>query len=165
VKGKYMALIKCKECGTEISSNAESCPKCGAKIPHTSFLTKLVLFFIIIGIAPVIISFLSDNKSQSAIAEKPDPAKQLLQDRMQSVVATEREIKTSLRDPDSAVWEKVLVNNDGSVVCIQVRAKNGFGGMARSSYVRYANKITDQTADIRKHCKQPMHDVTDNIFD
>lgn len=27
-----MALIKCKECGAEISSEAETCPKCGAKV-------------------------------------------------------------------------------------------------------------------------------------
>lgn len=27
-----MALIKCKECGTEISSKAEACPKCGARV-------------------------------------------------------------------------------------------------------------------------------------
>lgn len=26
-----MALIKCRECGNEISSRAESCPHCGAK--------------------------------------------------------------------------------------------------------------------------------------
>ena len=26
-----MALTKCKECGTEISTKAEQCPKCGAK--------------------------------------------------------------------------------------------------------------------------------------
>jgi hypothetical protein len=27
-----MALIKCKECGTEVSSKAETCPKCGALV-------------------------------------------------------------------------------------------------------------------------------------
>lgn len=27
-----MALIKCKECGTEVSSKAEICPKCGARV-------------------------------------------------------------------------------------------------------------------------------------
>jgi hypothetical protein len=29
-----MAMMKCKECGSEVSSIAEVCPKCGAKIPH-----------------------------------------------------------------------------------------------------------------------------------
>lgn len=27
-----MALIKCKECGNEVSSKAETCPKCGARV-------------------------------------------------------------------------------------------------------------------------------------
>lgn len=27
-----MALVKCKECGTEVSSKAETCPKCGARV-------------------------------------------------------------------------------------------------------------------------------------
>lgn len=27
-----MAIVKCKECGVEVSSKAESCPKCGARL-------------------------------------------------------------------------------------------------------------------------------------
>lgn len=30
-----MALIECKECGTQISDTAVSCPKCGAVVPKT----------------------------------------------------------------------------------------------------------------------------------
>ena len=44
-----MALIKCKECGTEISSKAEICPKCGAAgRKKTSMLTWLVAGFFIL---------------------------------------------------------------------------------------------------------------------
>lgn len=32
-----MALMSCKECGTEISTKARACPKCGAKVPHTKW--------------------------------------------------------------------------------------------------------------------------------
>lgn len=28
-----MSLIKCAECGTEVSTTADACPKCGAKVP------------------------------------------------------------------------------------------------------------------------------------
>lgn len=28
-----MALVKCKECGHEISTKASACPQCGAKLP------------------------------------------------------------------------------------------------------------------------------------
>jgi hypothetical protein len=43
-----MALVKCKECGEEVSTKAKTCPKCGAKAPRkTSLFTWLVLFFIV----------------------------------------------------------------------------------------------------------------------
>jgi len=29
-----MAMIACGECGTEISTTAKACPKCGAVVPH-----------------------------------------------------------------------------------------------------------------------------------
>lgn len=46
-----MALVKCKECGEEVSNKAKSCPKCGAKAPKkTSLLTWLVLILIILGV-------------------------------------------------------------------------------------------------------------------
>lgn len=31
-----MALITCRECGNEVSSNAETCPKCGARVKPKS---------------------------------------------------------------------------------------------------------------------------------
>lgn len=38
-----MALMKCKECGGPVSSEAKSCPKCGAKPPkRTSLLTWVI---------------------------------------------------------------------------------------------------------------------------
>lgn len=50
-----MALKKCKECDSEVSSKADACPKCGAKIKKTSVaamgcLTLIVGFF---GIAAI----------------------------------------------------------------------------------------------------------------
>jgi hypothetical protein len=31
-----VSLIPCKECGSEISSTAKACPKCGAEVPQKS---------------------------------------------------------------------------------------------------------------------------------
>ncbi len=39
-KGKQMALIKCPECGKEISTNAEECPNCGLPIKELEENTK-----------------------------------------------------------------------------------------------------------------------------
>lgn len=40
-----MAMTKCKECGNEISTKADACPKCGAKQVRTSGCAKVVLLF------------------------------------------------------------------------------------------------------------------------
>ena len=45
-----MALIACKDCGTEVSTSARACPKCGAKVPKVKWwlwipLALIVLFF------------------------------------------------------------------------------------------------------------------------
>lgn len=43
-----MALVKCKECGEDVSTKAKACPKCGAKAPKkTSLFTWFVLIFIL----------------------------------------------------------------------------------------------------------------------
>ena len=41
-----MALINCKECNTEVSDKAVSCPKCGAKlrIPQRGMFGKIIKY-------------------------------------------------------------------------------------------------------------------------
>jgi len=44
-----MALVKCKECGSKVSTGAKACPNCGAKPPKkTSLFTWLVVIFMLI---------------------------------------------------------------------------------------------------------------------
>jgi hypothetical protein len=61
-----MALIKCKECGNEISDTARSCPRCGAyhrgAIEISSPIVLLVLrlggiFFILLGAIDISLCF------------------------------------------------------------------------------------------------------------
>lgn len=52
-----MALIKCKECGNEVSKKAKTCPKCGAPVKQSSSLGVVllvggVLIFLAVTIAP-----------------------------------------------------------------------------------------------------------------
>lgn len=43
-----MALVKCKECGKEVSNKASKCPGCGAKVPKkTSPVTWFALFAVL----------------------------------------------------------------------------------------------------------------------
>ena len=61
-----MAIIKCKECGQEISSKAENCPKCGNPINEKSkegcFLQTLntgCLFLVVFVLLVLVISIIS----------------------------------------------------------------------------------------------------------
>lgn len=50
-----MSLKSCKECGKQVSSNAKTCPHCGAKLKMGFFL-KAIIGFIILGVIGNIIS-------------------------------------------------------------------------------------------------------------
>jgi len=72
-KEKAWALTKCKECGNEVSKNAESCPKCGAPIkkkPKQYGCGTLILIgivgFVLIGIFSSNDSTTSKNNSYSS---------------------------------------------------------------------------------------------------
>jgi hypothetical protein len=71
-----MALTKCKECGTEISSKAESCPKCGAKNVKHYGCGTLILILIILGIFVGLFSGGSDT-STSQTQTTPPPQQEV----------------------------------------------------------------------------------------
>jgi hypothetical protein len=81
-----MALVKCKECGLDVSTGAKSCPKCGATVPKkTSLFTWLVLLLIVFIVyagskapsTPKIQNAtpVSDVKPKSESAKKAEPPK------------------------------------------------------------------------------------------
>jgi uncharacterized protein YecT (DUF1311 family)/predicted nucleic acid-binding Zn ribbon protein len=55
-----MALIKCKECQSEISDKATSCPKCGA---HVKKPTSVITIIFAIAILSIFITMCSSNES------------------------------------------------------------------------------------------------------
>jgi DNA-directed RNA polymerase subunit RPC12/RpoP len=62
--GKFMALIKCNECGKQVSSNAINCPNCGNLIQVQVKLqnekekgsTKVLAIIIVVGVILYILS-------------------------------------------------------------------------------------------------------------
>lgn len=58
-----MALVACKECGTEISSRAETCPKCGVKIASKGMGCGTLIVVLVVG--AVIVSAVSDRSSKT----------------------------------------------------------------------------------------------------
>jgi len=64
-----MALIKCKECGHQISNKAKTCSNCGVPLPkRTSVLTWLVTILIGLGVFGAIMS--PSKSPDQKVAEK-----------------------------------------------------------------------------------------------
>ena len=74
-----MALIKCKECGIEVSSEAETCPKCGARVAAKpmgcgTLIGVLVLGAIIIYVFSSIFSSGTGSGTSSAPTSTSSPS-------------------------------------------------------------------------------------------
>lgn len=145
-----MALIKCKECGGEVSSKAKTCPKCGASVGRRgigcgTLVGYAVLLLIVIPmVIGLIIAAIDDSEPEPAPA--PAPAKQQLtpeeaaekekKDKaVQLAAAGAATLKKTMRDPDSFELESALVIEESGAVCYTYRARNGFGGMNRDNAV------------------------------
>lgn len=153
-----MALIKCKECGKEISSQAESCPNCGRKKPKsTSVLTWIIAGILVCGVISAISE--SGKKDEQVAAEAQAKAVQLAamtpeqraaqvkHDADMVAMKTEVEeantaryacqefVKRSLNDPDAAQFDPasgyfIQRQAPGKYrVEVTVRAKNGFNAL------------------------------------
>lgn len=144
-----MALKPCKECGNPISKSAKACPQCGYKKKKTSVFTWLVLVIFL----SIMYSVLSTNSPPAPLTRqtsKPLPSAEEIAEskRRAGVSVAASTIKTALRDPKSIEWLETYSDNDGTLVCIQYRAKNGFGGMAINKSAVFFGVISDWD----KHC-------------
>ena len=54
-----MALIKCPECGKEVSNNAKACPNCGCSLKPSSTHFSLVLVGCVISVLIVLLSLVT----------------------------------------------------------------------------------------------------------
>lgn len=154
-----MALIKCHECGTEVSTEAKTCQKCGAKPKKPPSLVA-ALIVILLGIA-FVGATLSDKGEGDTAPETPEQTAQkgISQERYSAATVTSSILRASMRDPESLKFETLLVSEDAATVCAQYRARNGFGGMNRELFVS-SEEGHSQTLDAwNKHCTKPMLDM------
>jgi hypothetical protein len=146
-----MALIKCKECGKEISDEAKVCPHCGKK-PGMSMTSAVVIGFLLL--LPFV--FYTPSSSTSTPKPPPNPAAEA---RFQKTARMADGVKRMLRDPESVVWESIRSNDDASVICIEYRARNGFGGMAKEFAVYSKNNVSQEAKAWNKYCTKPLNDM------
>jgi hypothetical protein len=94
-----------------------------------------------------------------------EAAKQKLSKQQSMAVSTAVQmIKESLRNPASADWVRVTASKDGSIVCVTVRAQNGFGGMSIGQYSAHEYHLSQSTAQWNQYCAgRALEDLTQAV--
>lgn len=152
-----MALIKCHECGMEVSTEAKTCPKCGAKPTKnmSAGMVMLIAFGIVIGAY----SLFGSSTPKPAATPEQNAQKEAEDKRYALATITSKTIRDAMRDPDSLKFDHLLVNEDGTVVCAGYRARNGFGGMNHEVMILTKNGPSKKPTDWANYCIKSMHDM------
>lgn len=186
-----MAMMECKECKAQISTKAEACPNCGAKVKRTSRTAKaaLVLVLLVTGFGVYQSHDASQGREERIQAEaarrasltpeqrKAEDAKAAAQAEHNEKVraATARAavlantIKKEAKDPASMDVAEALVTPEGAAA-IKFRAKNSFGALVINYAVMAPNGkmlagTQQDVADLwNKHiAHQRLSDVTSEV--
>lgn len=97
-----MAMKVCKDCGTEVSKSAKTCPKCGRKLKHTGL--RVILGIIIIFIALIAIASNGDNTNQETSSSNTSTNQSIVTKENYNKIEegmTESEVENILGNPTS----------------------------------------------------------------
>lgn len=164
-----MTMTTCKECGNDLSTKAESCPKCGAKVARDSLFAKLLLLAVGVGIFGSMVgggsspSSTSPQTAPKTNEKSPEEAAKDAAHTRRFLIATVvvQALKSAARDPDSLKIDSLRVSDDAKIACSEYRARNGFGGMNREIIVFVNGKAKSDAATWNKRCTGPMFDYLD----
>lgn len=127
-----MSLVKCRECGKEVSTEAKTCPHCGVSKPTPPAKVGTATTVISILVAVVIAYQCTKNKNDSQAESKPaPPTRQELESSARHYCS--KFVERSAHDPSSIDWVDRLdwptYSEAGGewAVHMTFRAKNGFG--------------------------------------
>lgn len=154
---KFMALITCKECGHQLSDTAKACPGCGAK-PAKQVGMLGIVFALLFGVIMFKCSTSAVSppdqpiqKSETTVAAEKAEA-EASRKRYAATAETLAFVMKNARNPASVIVEIAGASEDASVVCLQYRAQNGFGGMNRETISMVKGKIGSDPKQWNKNC-------------
>lgn len=153
-----MALKQCKECGNEVSTKADNCPHCGARVKAKKRIGCLGVIGVIflIGIIGSFIGSLGNKatKTSSSAPKVSAPVKaktpeEIRQERIRKGFSLwdgshrelEKIIKKSMNDPDSYVHVETAYDDKGDHLLVKTtfRGKNAFGGVVKNWVIAKAD--------------------------
>ncbi|KXZ65968.1 hypothetical protein AVENLUH5627_02698 [Acinetobacter venetianus] len=120
-----MALINCKECGSQISDKAKTCPQCGFEQPKkTSLFTWIIGGLFAFGVLFAVYGSTRESTTTEIAQPKDENKAGLL------LYFAQEQIKQNAKDAASVKFrgEQLHEKTDvGAVACGEVDAKNSFG--------------------------------------
>lgn len=133
-----MPVVKCRECGKEVSDSAKVCPHCGIKNPAPPSKIRRALGWIVIAAAVVGIPTCIHNNQEAKQAQTAKAAaeeaaltpaqraeKASQEQQFQRAVALARSLKAAMKDPASFELTSATAMA-GDAFCFEYRAKNSF---------------------------------------
>lgn len=144
-----MALIKCKECGHLLSTEASTCPGCGAKNPRTKLSTWIIGGIFAIMVFQCTSSSIDKDKrdAQKTPEQKAQEQEQAI--RSDAKFACRSFVEKSLKAPSTAEFQNydqftIIGGVDGSyIVGGYVDAQNSFGAKLRTKFHCTVTKTGD----------------------
>lgn len=144
-----MTLIKCRECGNEVSTEATACPKCGAKVKYKKPMSRTAKMLGGLLVVSVIAGMVASNTAvetrkatdaarQAALTpeqkaqEEAAKAKRTAQ--IQLAAAGALSLKKGMKDPSAFELTSLVLKSEGTG-CYEYRAKNSFGAILPGSAV------------------------------
>jgi len=159
-----MALVKCKECGAQISDMAKACPQCGAAPkPSTSRTTIAVGGLFILAVAGMVSNANKSDVNYQTTASQAaaptgtnaatpplDPAKQKADREINVVLLHARALKQSMKKPET--FELLTATLMEKAICYEYRARNSFNDRTNEHYVVVDLKGSSSAKDWNTHC-------------
>lgn len=116
-------------------------------------------FLIALAVVAVVGGVASEAMKDAGQRADEDAARAAALARLRAARAAEATLKQSLREPESLKWTTLRASPNGSLVCGEYRARNGFGGMTSGLLVVVDGKASPEPAAWNKHCLQRLPDV------
>lgn len=150
-------MIKCHECGKEISSEAKSCPHCGATLKQEKNIGCLGIGVLVVVSFLFFITLFGKSKTpEPPLTPAAQAAKEELErlenNQLAAVAAAALSIKQAARNPDSVHVLSAWVDDPATTICLEYVAQNGFGGMNRETIVFVDSKAYVEARAWNKHC-------------
>jgi hypothetical protein len=148
-----MALMKCKECGQEVSTQAEACPTCGAQVKKPSGARLALFLLAVLGVFGLLALATYDHPvREQQIQPTPSAPAPLTPEQMRGPSETAREIPAVPKPILPAEQQRKLKKEIIDAIDFNMTwEKSGFGSVLVAD-VTLSNKSAHPIKDVELFC-------------